>query len=444
MFGWDQQTVGTGSCNTPQFDRERAVERRFAVDREGAVEDTPPPGGRRHRGLARLNNLETSEKRLVEYLRKLREQLGITSKELGEALTENDPEAKVSEWQLSRYLSGSTLPKLSLIRRMHELLSQRTGRPVDEDAVHEGRALVIAAAEAKGPLMAREIKLEAAIEDLSNQRAHTAEELSQLREAVTAERRHLHELEQELRGMSEQAHRERREITEEQEEIRHRIAHLEDSVRQHEAVLRLVQQERAHVDSMLTATGKEVELWRRREPAPAAAAEQKPTARETAEAIITLREQGSDGPADALIDTYVERASPAELTELSREFPRVERPLENRRLLRAIARFRPARDVLSLVAPPLYGGHRPTVNDPDGLLEAAGDYAPFDELVLLAKLLQETNNPTKLRDLARAVEKSRPEHQLEHLRKVGLPLSRPPRSIPPQTALPEKRRFWQR
>ncbi|MFI9210082.1 hypothetical protein ACIGW7_18310 [Streptomyces sp. NPDC053253] len=409
------------------------------------MEETPPGGRSRHRGLAKLNNLETAEKRLAEYLRELRDQLGITSKELGEALTENDPEAKVSEWQLSRYLSGSTLPKLSLIRRMHELWSQRTGQPLDEDAVHAGRALVIAAAEAKGPLMAREIKLEAAIEDLSNQRAQTAEELAQLREAVATERLHLDELEQELRGMSEQAQRERWEITEEQEEIRRRIAHLEDFVRQHEAVLRLVQQERAHVGSMLTATGKEVELWRRREAVPASAAEQK-SARRIAEAIITLREQGSDGPADALLAKYVERASPVELTELSREFPRVERPLENRRLLKAIATFRPAREVLSFIVLPRYGDDRSTFRDPDAMLEAAGHYAPFDELVLLAKLFEETNHPRRVQDLARAVEKGRPEPELEELRKLGLPLQRPPSSIPPQPqpVIPEKRRFWQR
>ncbi|MFG2640541.1 hypothetical protein ACGFYP_06145 [Streptomyces sp. NPDC048370] len=423
---------------------------RFAVGREGAVEETPPPGGRnRHRGLAKLNKLnelETAEKRLAEYLRELRDQLGITSKELGAALTEKDPEAKVSEWQLSRYLSGSTLPKLSLIGRMHELLSQRTGRPLDEDAVQAGRALVIAAAEAKGPLMAREIKLEAAIEDLSNQRAQAAEELSQLRGAVAAERLHLDELEQELRGMSEQAQRERREITEEQEEIRQRIAHLEDSVRQHEAVLRLVQQERSHVDSMLAATGREVELWRRHEAAPASVAEPRSTARGTAEAIITLREQGSDGPADALIATYVARASPVELAELSREFPRTERPLENRRLLKAIATFRPAREVLGFVVHPRYSDVHSTFHDFEGLLEAAGHYAPFDELVLLAKLFEETNHPRKVQELARAVEENRPEQQLEDLRKRGLPVRRPPSSIPPQPqpVLPDKRRFWQR
>lgn len=415
------------------------------------MEETPPPGGRsRTRGLAKLNKLETDEKRLVDYLRDLRDELGITSKELGAALTEMDPEVKVSEWQLSRYLSGSTLPKLSLIGRMHELLSQRTGRPLDEDAVQAGRALVIAAAEAKGPLMAREIKLEAAIEDLSNQRTQAAAELSQLRDSVAAERIHLDELEQELLGMSEQAQRERREITEEQEEIRQRIAHLEDSVRQHEAVLRLVQQERAHVDSMLTATGREVELWRRSEAAPASVAEPKSTARRTAEAIITLREQGSDGPADALIATYVERASPAELAELSREFPRTERPLENRRLLKAIATFRPAREVLSFVVPPRYSDLRSTFHDSEGLLDAAGHYAPFDELVLLAKLFEETNHSRKVQDLARAVEESRPEQQLEELRRLGLPIRRPPSSIPPQSqsqpqpVLPDKRRFWQR
>ncbi|MFI9208788.1 hypothetical protein ACIGW7_11650 [Streptomyces sp. NPDC053253] len=96
-----------------------------------------------------------------------------------------------------------------------------------------------------------------------------------------------------------------------------------ESRTQHEALLRLMQEEEGHVKAMVTATGKEVELWRERLPAPvgqAAASSEIRTAAQTARPTIALREQGNDAAADDLLVRYAKEASPKELVALSWEY----------------------------------------------------------------------------------------------------------------------------
>ncbi|MFE0652012.1 hypothetical protein ACFVZH_25875 [Streptomyces sp. NPDC059534] len=399
----------------------------------------------RPRGLAKLSGLEADEEKVALYLRELHARLEMTSKELAPALTELKPGEPVSEFQLSRCLSGKTLPKLSLISRMHELLAGRTGRPVDEGAVRVGRELVFAAAQSKGPLMAREYRLEAALEDLGEQRARTAEELAGLRGGLNEERRRLASLEQELRDMSEHAYRERREVAEEQEEIRQRIAVLEDLVRQHEALLRLMRQEDEHVTTMMAAAGKEIEGWRSGE-AVAAGSEgvqgEAASPQRSADEVFVLREQGSNEAADRQIRAFVDVASLSDLVELYAIFEKHRRLLETRRLATAIVKQRPARDVLRLATGMV--GKLPQFED-GRLLQAAGDQAPVAEVLLLADLLRETTQTHRLTDLTSGLTSgitTRPHGEVEYLRSAGLPFRTPNPTIPAPE--PEKRRFWSR
>ncbi|MFE2011458.1 hypothetical protein [Streptomyces sp. NPDC059491] len=403
----------------------------------------------RPRGLARLSSLESAEEELALYLRELHARLGMTSKDLAVALTEMKPADAVSTFQLSRCLGGKSLPKLSLIARMHELLALRTDGLIDQEGVRIGRALVFAAAQAKGPLMAREYKLEAALEDLAGQRVRTAEELEGLRAGLEEERRQLTDLEEELHALSEQAFRERREVAEEREEIVRRIAVLEDRVAQHESVLHLMRQEEEHVVTMMAAAGKEIEVWRSRDSggdrATRVGGEGVPAARR-ADEVIVLRELGSDDAADGLMREYVDAASLSDLVELYAAFDRQRRPLETRRLANLIALRRPARDVLRLSTHVSADEGLPQHED-SRLLAAAGTHAPMAELLLLLKLLRETSQTGRFADVGSDTN-SRPDEEIEQLRSAGVPVRGPRRTAPESGPEPEpeagKRRFWSR
>ncbi|WP_432103292.1 hypothetical protein [Streptomyces sp. bgisy091] len=386
----------------------------------------------RSRGLAKLAGLEPAEEDLALYLRGLHAQLGMLSKELAVALTEEQPGQPVSAFQLSRYMGGKALPQLSLLSGLHRLLAKRTGRPYDDSAVRHGRELVFAAAQAKGPLMAREVRLEAALEDLGSQRARTAEELSRLRHGLAEEKQRLADLQRDLGGLVEKDRREQRETTDEREETQRRIAALEDLVRQHEALLRLMQQEAFHVESMVKATGREVELWHRREPFPATssiAAQGGPAA--TADAIIERRDEGNDVAADDLIIQYAVTAAPDDLAALSWEFG-TGRPLEDDRLMRAVAVYRSASVISGLSA----GGPKSRdIRHGDRLLHLAGEHAPVAEVIHLIKLLHETGQEGRLKVLANGA-RNRAKEQREQLISAGLSLPRP------NKAEPGKRRLW--
>ncbi|MEX0171448.1 hypothetical protein [Streptomyces sp. LMG1-1-1.1] len=349
----------------------------------------------------------------------------MTSKQLAVALTEANPNDPVSEFQLSRYLGGKALPKLSLISRMHDLLAERAGRTAHPDAVLQGRELAFAAAQAKGPLMAREVRLEAALEDLENHRVHTAEELAQLRRTLAEEEQRLSDLEGRVGDIDAEARRERSAGGDEREETQRRISLLEDLVRQHEAMLRLMQQEASHIETMMSATGKEIELWKRRElvPTGSATTAERDSSKKTANAIVALRDQDSGTAADNLIVQYVAEATPDELALLSWEFEHLKRPRENERLLKVIATQRSAAEILRLST------HRSlssagTVSDSNRLPIMASEHAPLDTLVLLIKLLRETGQEGKLARMAYGA-RNRPDTERLRLIAEGLKPSRP-------------------
>ncbi|MFB6837873.1 hypothetical protein [Streptomyces sp. NPDC056361] len=398
----------------------------LAVVEERLVPLTPSPrGANQPRGLAALTGLNPAEEELARYLRELHSRLGMTSKQLAVALTEANPKDPVSEFQLSRYLGGKALPKLSLVSRLHDLLAERAGRPAHPDAVRRGRELVFAAAQAKGPLMAREVRLEAALEDLESQRVQTAEELTQLRQSLAEEEQRLSDLEGRIGDMAAEARRDQREGGDEREETHRRISLLEDLVRQHEAMLRLMQQEASHVETMMSATGKEIELWKRHElvPAGSATAAAPDSSKQIAKAIVALRDQDSGTAADELIVQYVAEASPDELVSVSREFDRLKRPLENERLLKAIAARRSAAEILHLSTYRPYSGN-PTVWDSNHLPFMASEHAPLDTLILLVKLLRETGQEERLERMAYGA-RNRPDSERQQLISVGLKPSKP-------------------
>ncbi|WP_331732762.1 hypothetical protein OG592_42370 (plasmid) [Streptomyces avidinii] len=378
----------------------------------------------RARGLAKLTGVEAAHEELALYLRSLKERLGMQSRDLAAALTAMAPTDPVSEFQLSRCLGGKQIPKLSLISRMHQLLAQRTGGDLDESGLKAGRVLMFAAARATGPLQDRAVKLEAALEDVGAQRVETAKELSQLREGLKEEQRRLQGLQQELRRREGRSDHERQRMSEEQEETRRRIAALEDLVRQHEALLRLMREEEGHVKAMVTATGKEVELWQKRLPAPvgqAGASGDIRAAAQTAGATIALRERGNDAAADELLVRYVKEASPNELVALSWEYYSRGRQLEGDRLRHAIATSRPAVELLSLgnLGPISFSSSRERthVYGPEELLRTAGAHMPISELVLLMKLIKEAGRSSRGVKCSAA---NRPRAEVRQLLELGL------------------------
>ncbi|MGW0584176.1 helix-turn-helix domain-containing protein, partial [Streptomyces sp. NPDC002920] len=129
----------------------------------------------RGRGLAPLSDgLGPQERVFAEHLRDLRQRTGMTSADLA-------TELGVDATRLSRYLSGHNLPDPQLLTRLHRLLAS-SHEDAAEVPARQSRALLYAAARARGPLSARAFEVAELQEKLQEQQAATEHALAGLRE----------------------------------------------------------------------------------------------------------------------------------------------------------------------------------------------------------------------------------------------------------------------
>ncbi|WP_369244458.1 helix-turn-helix domain-containing protein [Streptomyces sp. R41] len=101
---------------------------------ERAVVPRPP-------ALAPLSDeLGKKERAFAEHFRGLREGAGMISADLAEGLG-------VDPTQLSRYLSGQSLPEPQLLTRFHQLLADPDAESFVQESARESRTLLYAAAQ---------------------------------------------------------------------------------------------------------------------------------------------------------------------------------------------------------------------------------------------------------------------------------------------------------
>ncbi|MFE2271004.1 hypothetical protein ACFXB4_17365 [Streptomyces lavendulae] len=350
-----------------------------------------PNGAQSLQRLGALKGLSPEEAAFAQHLRDLREDLGMSSKEIVTWLKENEPDAAVDASRLSRFLSGADLPQPPLLPALYRLLAERGA--ADPERVREGWNRLYTAAQTKGPLIARGYKEQALRIALEEERVRTAQELAGLREEIAREREHRERLEGGLAEVFDRpsgTHEQVRDLEEELEGVRLRIEELEDLVRQHEALLRLQRSDAERAGQALRETSAEIEAWR----GTATPWTDDPEA--IARAVAAFRDEGEDEQADRLLGLAVRDLPVEALPELYEAFGSMNRPLEPDRLSRSIGAQRKAKDIIRLTAPAV----RATSSDGESSLEPparwaqevlveAGIRAPVRELILLARLLGE-------------------------------------------------------
>ncbi|MFG2620140.1 hypothetical protein ACGFXC_21265 [Streptomyces sp. NPDC048507] len=360
--------------------------------------------GGRPQQLSALGALNTEEAAFARHLRDLREDLGMSSSDIVKWLRENEPAAAVDASRLSRFLSGANLPRPELLPALHRLLAG-AGRAVEPDRVAEGWSLLYAAARTKGPLVAREYKEAVSGIALEEERVRTAHELAGLREQIDREREHGERIRESLDEAFEQratTHEQVAELEGELGGVTRRIEELEDLVRQHEAVLRLLRADIDRVRDARRQTAEELEAWR----GPGAATPWTDEPMSVARAVAAFRDEGEDRQADRLLALAARDLPVPFLPDLYAAFQELGRPLEPTRLNRSIATQRRAKDLIELTASarvtPSHSPDGPLEVPalwPDRVLVEAGRGAAPRELVLLSRLLKETGRPGEKRHL---------------------------------------------
>ncbi|MEU4948582.1 hypothetical protein [Streptomyces lavendulae] len=374
-----------------------------------------PHGAQSLQRLGSLKGLNPEEAAFAQHLRDLREDLGMSSTEIVTWLKKNEPEAAVDATRLSRFLSGANLPQPPLLPALHRLLAERGA--ADPERVREGWNRLYAAAQTKGPLFAREYKEQALRIALEEERVRTAQDLAGLREEIAREREHRERLEASLADVFDRpagGHEEVRGLEGELEGVTRRIEGLEDLVQQHEALLRLQRSDAERAGQALKETAAEIEVWRG-----AGATPWTGDPGDVARAVVAFRDEGEDEQADSLLALAARDLPVALLPELYAAFRSMGRPIEPTRLSRSIGAQRKAKDIVELTAPTV----KVTFADGDRTLEQppqwahqvlveAGTWAPARELILLARLLGETDRYDDRRHLLQGY-KSRTEGRAE-------------------------------
>lgn len=305
-----------------------------------------PNGAQSLQRLGALKGLSPEEAAFAQHLRDLREDLGMSSTEIVKWLRKNEPEAAVDTTRLSRFLSGANLPQPPLLPALHRLLAERGA--ADPERVREGWNRLYAAAQTKGPLIAREYKEQALRIALEEERVRTAQELAGLREEIAREREHRERLEGSLADVFDQpsgTHEQVRDLEEELEGVTLRIEELEDLVRQHEALLRLQRSDAERAGQALRETSAEIDVWR------GTANPWTDDPRAIARTVAALRDEGSDEQADGLLGLAARDLPVAALPELYAAFRSMTRPLEPARLSRSIGAQRRPKDIIELTTP---------------------------------------------------------------------------------------------
>jgi transcriptional regulator with XRE-family HTH domain len=359
------------------------------------------PIGPRSRSLAPLKKgLREDERVFAEHLRDLRERTGLTSADLAAKLS-------VDPTRLSRYLSGQSLPEPQLLTRLHQLLASPDAEPVVE-AARNSRALLYAAARAKGPLSARAYEVAEIQERMDEQQASTARSLAALQAELEHERdqrRHAElEIEQLRQAGAEERDEQIRRLESERDSALRRVAELEDLVAQTGALLRLQQDDAQHVKEMAQATEGELQRWENDDMAPGAAGwelllllgdETTMTCEQTADTLAELRDAGRDDEADEIILKISREASPAAVTAFYSTLVRHRRRLDADRLLKTAASQCDAVRLRQLVM----GG--PVLYEKTYLPESWDDR--YEEVMFNKPLLSRASTTAPVEELARLV-----------------------------------------
>ncbi|MFC8512770.1 helix-turn-helix domain-containing protein [Streptomyces sp. NPDC057257] len=289
-------------------------------------------GGRGRRGLATLSSdLEPEATAFAVYLREMLTLTGATLAEAAEA-TGKDTST------VSRYCGGERLPELAWLRDFLSWVDHRAG--LDDGADQQGRELLWAAARIKGPLVDRQFQLDRAAEELASQREQAAAALSLLREELEAER-------ERCRFLEEQLHSERH-------ASQARVEELEDQVRQHEALLRLLQHDEDRMADMVRETAEELATWTSGSASVDASDEFTALAVAPADQVVARIEQlGKDGEAArvrGLLKEAAKRRTSRECLVLLYELREARRYDEAFLCLDLIGRDRPPEAFATLVA----------------------------------------------------------------------------------------------
>ncbi|MFI9031119.1 helix-turn-helix domain-containing protein [Streptomyces sp. NPDC053560] len=414
--------------------------------RERAVVPRPRP-------LAPLSDeLGEDERVFAEHLRELRARTGMTSADLAAALAA-DPT------RLSRYLSGQSLPAPQLLTRLHRLVAGQDAGPDGGKEARESRALLYAAARAKGPLSARAYELAELQEKLHQQQIDTARSLAALQEDLQYEREHRHRAEQELgrlrQGGVEDQEAQVRQLEAERNAALRRVSELEDLVAQTGALLRLQQGDARHTQEMARATAGELQRWEDGATAAPAAPEteelQEPgkdwgmTVAEAVETLAELRDVDQDDEADSILLKAAQDAAPPTVVALYDALQDHGRRMDAQRLLEIVARRCEARRlrqlsvitrVMVLPAVPIPSpavpglppaaaseGSEPVteveVSFADVLLWRVGLHTPLEQLVRLVRSLRERDELHFLASLASGAS-HRPRAERKALQSAGL------------------------
>ncbi|MFE4481614.1 MULTISPECIES: helix-turn-helix domain-containing protein [Streptomycetaceae] len=322
------------------------------------------------RGLAPLDErLSEPERLCAERLRELRERIGLTSEELADRLSGDG--ISIDSTRLSKFLNGREVPRREIAARLHLLVAEREGVPVDADELARTRSAMYAAARVRSPLQAREFELATAHEDLCRHRARTVQELADLRNELEDERKRRKDAEAALENLGIRSREEARMLTGERDAALDRIAQLENQIRQAGAVLRLRERDVAALDQLMSATDTELVLWEMGGPGGLTGIRA---------AVVCLRDADEDAAADRLIERIACGYSVRDVMRLVAEFEAMRRVYDSTGVERALARLRKPVDLFHWLS----GEGRESKARSD-VLTAVASFAPVEHLVRIHK-----------------------------------------------------------
>ncbi|MEU6803213.1 helix-turn-helix domain-containing protein [Streptomyces neyagawaensis] len=384
-------------------------------------------------GLAVPDHLPEGPRRaLVARLRMLREASGLTNEELVERLSEQG--VTLSASRLSKFLNGHEVPSRTQVTVLHRLCDTAAGGESAPEAVKETQRLLYAVLDTERsvkPLRAKEFDLAETREQLEQLRVRTAADLNALRDELERERALRRQAEEALGRLVTAAGdhaREIGEITAERDAARQRIVELEDQIRQHEAMLRLHDDDARHLDEMAAATAREIVRYG--SPEPVEVPEQIPDpalrVKELVALVERLRDEDRDEDADQALRQVCE-GTPDLVPDLWQAFRKENRRLDAQRLLVGAARRCDGVTLYRIWRNRPFGeginAKIMTEKWEDDFVPAAASSAPISELNRFVKACRERDESATLKLLAREC-RQRPVREVIALRLIGLPIRR--------------------
>ncbi|MCL6736382.1 helix-turn-helix domain-containing protein [Streptomyces neyagawaensis] len=382
-------------------------------------------------GLAVLDHLPEGPRRaLVARLRMLREASGLTNEELVERLSKEG--VTLSASRLSKFLNGHEVPSRAQVTVLHRLCDAAAGGESAPEAVKETQRLLYAVLDAERsakPLRAKEFDLAETREQLEQLRVRTAADLSAMRDELERERTLRRQAEEALGRLVTAAGDHAREIGEiaaERDAARQRIVELEEQIRQHEAMLRLHDDDARHLDEMAAATARELVRYGSPEPVEVPEHTPDPTVRvkELVALVERLRDEDRDEEADQALRRVCEE-TPDLVPDLWQAFRTENRRLDAERLLVLTSMRCDGITLCKLWRTRRFGFevHDVLMRERwvDDLVPVIASHTPFDELSRFVKACRERDESDALGILARSC-RPRPFSEVSALRAAGLPI----------------------